>query len=128
MSTVVTGPKTALHPTTGIAGAAIVKHRAVKRGADANTYILGTANSINVGIAADDQDTAGRTFAYGHRPGELVTVEAGAAFALDAFLTSDANGRLVTATTGQNVCAVAREASTALSQLVTAEIRYQLAP
>lgn len=128
MSSVTSGPKTALHPTTYIAGAAITKHRAVKRGADANTVILGTANSLNVGIAADDQDTAGRTVLVGHRPGEMVTVEAGAAFALDAFLTSDANGRLVTATTGQQVCAVAREAATAVSQLVAAEIRFQLAP
>jgi hypothetical protein len=123
MSNVVTGPKGyAERPTTMLAGAAVTRARAVKRGADADSCVPGTANSVNLGIALEDQDTVGRPVAIVHWRGALVEAAAGAAFALDALLASDANGRLVTATSGQNVTAVARQAATALSQLVVVEI------
>ena len=48
--------------------------------------------------------------------------KAGAAFAIDAKLTTDASGRFVTATSGQNVWAKALEAATAADQLVAIEV------
>lgn len=124
------GPKSALHPNTFLAGSAVVRYRAVKRGADANSVIPATANSANIGIAEDNQDTAGRALRVADRPGESVLAEAGAAFVLDALLASDANGRLVTATTGQNVTAIARQAATTLGDLVPVEVaaKGRLAP
>jgi hypothetical protein len=121
MSNTTHGPKV-LHPSTFIAGAAINRGVAVKRGADLNAVVPATANSVNIGIAYDDQDTAGRSVAIAHRPGEIPEVRAGAAFNLDAYLTSAADGRLVTATTGQNVIAIARQSASAADQLVPAEI------
>lgn len=122
MSNVISGPKGPKAPTTYLAGTAVVRGTAVKRGADANSVIPATANSANIGIASDDQPTAGRTVSIVHRPGEIVEGRAGAAFALDAPLTSDAAAKLVTATTGQLVIAYARQAATAVDQLVPVEI------
>lgn len=116
------GPKTALQPNTFLAGAAVVRFRAVKRGADENTVIHGTAASVNLGISEDSQDTAGRSLRVADRPGESVLAEAGAAFALDALLTSDANGRLITAVATNPVTAIARQAATALGDLVAVEL------
>jgi hypothetical protein len=84
--------------------------------------VQATANSINLGVAVDDQPTVGRSFPYVDEPGENVMVRAGAAFLLDAPLTSDANGKLVTATTGQNITAHALQAATAVDQLVPARL------
>jgi hypothetical protein len=124
------GPKGALAPNSYRAGAAIVRSRSVMRGADANHAIQATANAVPLGIAYDNQQTAERPVSVVDRPGERVWGEAGAAFALDALLTSDANGRLVTCTTTQKVHAIARQAATALGDLVDVEIapRGLLAP
>lgn len=125
------GPKGALQPTTLIAESAVVKGRALRRGAaGADTVRPAIANSQTVGIAVDSQSTAGNAVAVAHRPGECIEGCSGAAFALDAYLASDANGKLVTATTGQNVAAIAREAATAADQLVAVEIPHvrMLAP
>jgi len=118
----VSGPKGALQPNTYLAGTPIVRYRAVTRGADVNSVIPAIANSVPLGIAEDDQQTATRAVRVADRPGETVLAEAGAAFALDALLTSDANGRLITCTTTQNVHAIARQAATALSDLCVVEI------
>ena len=112
------GPKGGHRPNTGVAGAAIVRGTAVKRGADQNSVIPATANSVNLGIATDDQDVVGRTVSFVDQPGEIVEGRVGAAVALDALLTSDANAKLVTATTGQVVTAVALRAATAADQLI----------
>jgi hypothetical protein len=122
MSNVISGPKGPKSPTTYLAGAAIVYGTGVKRGADANTVIPATAASANIGVATDDQPTVGRTVPVAHRPGEMVEVRAGAAFALDALLTTDAAGKFITAATTNPVTAVARQAATAVDQLVPAEI------
>ena len=124
------GPKSALQPNTFLAGAAVVRYRAVKRGADENSVVPGTANSLNLGIAEDSQDTIGRSLRVADRPGEQVLGEVGAAVALDALLASDANGRLVTATTGQNVIAIARQAGAVLGDLISVEVasKGRLAP
>lgn len=116
------GPKTALFPNTYLAGAAIVRGRAVKRGADANHVIHGTAASINLGIAEDNQDTVDRPLRVADRHGEQVWAEAGAAFALDAELTSDANGRLIAAVATNPIVAYAEQAATALGDLVSVKI------
>jgi len=115
------GPKGALAGSTMLAGAAIIRGRAVKRGADKNTAIHATLASPTVGLALDNQDNVGKAFPICHRPGEMVVALSGAAFALDAELTPDANGRLITALTTNKVCAIAREAATAIDQLVTVE-------
>lgn len=117
------GPKGALAPNTYLAGAAVVRYRAVKRGADANKVIMAAAaTDVCLGISEDNQDTVGRALRVADRPGEAVLGEAGAAFALDAKLTSDANGRLVTAAATNPVVAIARQAAVALSDLVSVEI------
>jgi hypothetical protein len=54
-----------------------------------------------------------------HLQGVILKVRAGAAFAVGAYLTTNATGRLVTATTGQFVCAKAqRQAATANGDIV----------
>jgi hypothetical protein len=120
MSTTTAGPKGGHRPNTYLAGEAISRGMGVKRGADQNTVVKGTAASVNIGVATDDQDTVGRTISVVDTPGENIEVRAGAAFALDALLTTDAAGKFVTATTGQVVTAVAKQAATALDQLVPA--------
>jgi hypothetical protein len=57
-------------------------------------------------------------FPFVDQPGEIVEARAGAAFALDALLTSDANGKLITCTTTNPVIAHALQAATAADQLV----------
>jgi hypothetical protein len=117
------GPKGALSPNTYIAGAAIVRGRVVKRGADANHCIQAVAaTDVSLGIAEDYQQTAERPLRVADRPGESTWGEAGAAFALDALLTSDANGRLATCASTNPVAAIARQAATALGDLVAVEI------
>lgn len=124
------GPKGAILPNTYLAGAAITRCRAVKRGADVNSVVPATANSTNIGIAEDNQGTAGRAVRIADRPGEQVLGEAGAAVAYDALLASDANGRLVTAASGEEVIAIARQAAAASGDLIAVEIAPQrmLAP
>lgn len=119
------GPKGALQPNTYLAGSAITRYRALKRGADANHAIPADLNAVPLGIAEDNQGTADRAVRVADRPGETVLAEAGAAFALDASLSSDANGRLivgVAAAGTNNVVAIARQAATALGDLVAVEI------
>lgn len=129
MSNVVTGPQGGIRPKTAVAGSAISKGQLLKRGADANTLIPNTAGTIaTIGCAADDQDTAARTFMYHDSPGETCQVRSGAAFALDAKLSSDASGRAITAIATHIPFAVAREAATAADQLVVAEILTQGLP
>lgn len=122
MSNTTMGPKGGHRPNTAIAGGAIVYGTGIKRGADQNTAVQATANSVNLGISLDDQGTAGRAFSFVDQAGEIVEGRAGAAFALDAPLATDANGKLVTATTGQNVTAWALQAATAADQLVPVKL------
>lgn len=122
MSQTTAGPKGPKSPNTYLAGAAITFGVTVKRGADQNTVIVATAASSNIGIATSEQDVVGGTISIADRPGEIVEARAGAAFALDALLTTDATGRLVTATTGQLVTAIAKQAATAVDQLVPVEV------
>lgn len=130
MSDVVTGPKGAHRPNTAIAGGAIVRGTAVKRGADANTLVQATNASVNQGIAIDDQPTTGRSFPFVDQPGEIVEARSGAAFALDALLMSDANGKLITCTTTNPVIAHALRAASAADQLVPVRLAQRgiLAP
>lgn len=116
------GPKGGHRPNTAIAGGAIVRGTAVKRGADQNSVVQATANSVNLGIAIDDQDTSGRTVPIVDQPGEIVMGRVGAAVALDALLNSDANGKLVTAAATENVVAQALQAATAADQLIPVKL------
>jgi hypothetical protein len=123
MPQVVSGPQGGLHPKTAIAGAAISKGQLLKRGADANTLIPNTAATIaTIAVAGDDQDTAGRPILVHDMPGEVVPVRSGAAFALDARLTSDASGRAITAAATNQSSLIAREAATAADQWVAAQL------
>lgn len=129
MSNVVSGPQGGMRPKTGIAGAAIAKGQVLKRGADANTLIPNTAGTIaSIGVALDDQDTANRSFMYEDEAGKTVSVRSGAAFALDAKLSSDASGRAITAIATHIPFAIAREAATAADQWVVAELISQGLP
>jgi hypothetical protein len=123
----VAGPKGAILGTTYKAGAAITKARILKRGADKNTAILGTANAAPLGVAMDNQDEVGSAVLVAHRAGEMVQVESGAAVALDAAVASDATGRAVTATTGQLAIGYLREAATAAGELCVLELHRHTA-
>jgi hypothetical protein len=123
------GPKGALFPTAYRAGAAISRCRFVKRGADADSVIHNAAATTrSLGISEEAQATVALPVRIAHRPGELVRIEAGAAFALDAFLTSDGTGRGITAASTNQVGAIARQAATAAGDLVLCEIHYLVAP
>jgi hypothetical protein len=130
MSTTTMGPKGGHRPNTAIAGGAIVRATAVKRGADQTTLVQATAASVNQGISVDDQPVTGRSFPFVDQPGEIVEARSGAAFALDALLTSDANGKLITASTTNPVIAHALQAATAADQLVPVRLAQRgiLAP
>lgn len=126
------GSKSALLGSTLQAGLAndIIQYRAVKRGADADHGVRATAAAVCLGIAMDNQDNINKSFPLAHRPGEMVQAEIGAAVAIDVRLTPDANGRLITAATGNPVVAYSREAGTTLGQLIVVELvaSGQLAP
>ncbi len=118
------GSKTALFASTLKAGLAtdIIQYRTVKRGADMDHGVRGTAAAVCLGIAMDNQDNIEKSFPLAHRAGEIVQGEVGAAVAIDAKLASDANGRLITAVSTNPVVAIAREAATTLSQLIAVEL------
>lgn len=122
MSQTAYGPKGARHGTTLLAGGAVVYGCAVKRGADVNHCVAGTAASVNLGIALEDQGTAEQPVAIAHTPGEIVEGRVGAAVAIDTLVTSDANGKLVAATTGQAATGITRQAATAVDQLIPIEL------
>ena len=123
------GPKGALQPTAYRVGAAVLACRILKRGADVDHVIHATAvSSVPVGISEEDQPTVDKPVRVAHRPGELVRVEAGLAFAIDAELTSDATGRAVAAVATNQYVAISRGAALAAGDLVTCEIRYGIKP
>ena len=88
---------------------------AVKMSAD-YTVTTSAANQVSVGIQQDLPAAAGR----GCRVRMLGTSKAvaGAAFAAGAKLTPNASGQLITATAGQNACAIALQAAAALNDIV----------
>lgn len=125
------GPKGAQLPASYRAGAAVVACRFVKRGADADSVVHNTApaTSASVGITEEDQPSVGRAVRVATREGELVRIEAGAAFAIDTLLGPDANGRaLAHVAPGVGVThhwgAISRQAAAVLGDLVLCEIRY----
>jgi hypothetical protein len=117
------GPKGDLG-TTYLVDAAVVKNRFVKQGTDQDHVIQGTAAAVTVGIATDNQDNVNKTVSVLTPAGaqRTVRIQAGAAFALGAKLTSDATGRGVLATTGQPVGAIAMEPCTAADQLIVCRV------
>lgn len=80
------------------------------------TVNVAGANVPTCGILQDLPDAAGVAARVRHS-GTSKGV-AGAAFAANALLTTDAQGRWVTATSGQNVGAKAIEAATAVGDIV----------
>lgn len=118
-----TGPKGSTYPNTVIADAPIVLGTGVKAAPGGLPRVVpATAASVSVGIAEDDQDTIGRTVPIASEPGAKVRGRSGAAFAIDALLTTNAAGKLVAATSGQPVIAISRQAATAADQLVTVQV------
>lgn len=118
------GPKGALFPTSYRVGAVVNACRFVKRGADENHVIHSTAAAVPVGITEEDQATVDKPVRVGHRPGEMMRIEAGAAFAADVELASDATGRAVAAVSTNPYAAISRGVAGAAGDLVTVEIRY----
>lgn len=100
----------------------------------ANQYQAVVPSSGQVALAgADAQDVLGiLQDNLGTAAGQAVQVgvagkskaKAGAAFAVDALLTTDATGRMVTATVGQHVHAVALQAAGAADEIVTVRLGY----
>lgn len=91
---------------------------AVKRTAT-GLALCGANSTTFLGVLIDDPKQG--------EPGTAVVAgaqkaKAGAAFAIDAKLTTDATGRFVTATSGQNVWAKALEAASAANELVAIEV------
>lgn len=100
-----------------IAAAPIIARRAVMRPsvalyADAAEVVPASAARDVVGIAAESQPKVGGVVHVVDRAGDSMTAESGGAFALDAKLTTDALGCLVTAAPGEPVVAVALQAAT----------------
>jgi hypothetical protein len=118
----INGPKGAVNPAVALAGAAVKKGHAVKRGADVEHVITGTLNARCIGIATDDQDTAEKAVPYAYRPGERVVGVAGAAVAIDVYVKSDANGKLITAATGELVIGRTLEAAGADLDMIVVEV------
>jgi hypothetical protein len=124
------GPKGALFPTTYRAGAAVLPARFVKRGADADSVVHNAAETTPpLGITEEGQATVGKPVRVAHREGELVRIEAGAAFAIDVQLASDATGRaILRSAPGVSVThhwgAISRQAAAVAGDLVLCEIRY----
>lgn len=119
------GPKGPIEMTTMLAGPTpIVKNRFVKTGADGDHAVPATAASVNLGVAMDNQDIAEKTFPLAHKPGQTVLVEAGAAIAAGALITSDASGRGITAATTNPVSGINRDtnAVTTAGQLFVCEL------
>lgn len=122
------GPKGALMPSAIRVGAAVEANRIIKRGADKDHAVLSTAISTGMmGITEEAQATVDKPVRYAHRPGELVRLEAGAAVALDAKVTSDGTGRGTTAAATNPYIAIAREAAAAAGDLFLVEIAYGVA-
>lgn len=82
-------------------------------------YALAGANAVVDGLI-HNLPKSGEDCRVVCAPVARVKVKAGAAFAVNALLTTDASGRFVTATTGQNVCAKALKAAAALGDIVEA--------
>lgn len=102
---------TAAADFTGKEGHAVV-------GSGATVAIAGAAARA-IGLLADEVP-AGKSATV--QVAGVARGRAGAAFAAWANLATDAQGRLVTATTGQTIVAQAYEAATAAGQLVRVEV------
>ena len=105
-------------PKTYRAGAAVQQYRAVKQGADVDHVVPATLNSLNRGIAIDNQDVIGQPVAVAEDISDTPAWESGAAFAAGAKLASDATGRAVAAPATQPVLAFAQRAATGAGQLI----------
>lgn len=91
---------------------------AVKRTAT-GIALCGANSTTFLGVLIDDPK-AGEPGTAKVR--DVAKAKAGAAFAIDVKLTTDASGRFVTATSGQNVWAKALEAAGAADELVSVEV------
>lgn len=110
----------AVAPDTFVAGEdlSLAHHRFVAVSAD-HTLIRATGPTSKVVGIQDDKPfaAAGAQVGIRHLTGPSL-IEAGAAFAAGAFLTSDGVGRAVTATAGQAYFAIATKPATALGDHV----------
>lgn len=111
------GPKVG-NPNSYVAEAAVTQYRFVKRGAAADGVVPATAASTNVGVALDNQDTVGQPVLVADDPSDKPLVEAGGAIAVGAKVTSDANGKAVTAAAGNPVSAIALAAASGAGDLI----------
>ncbi len=85
--------------------------------------LAGAAAQDVVGILQDNLGTAaGQAVQVGYSGKSKA--KAGAAFAVDALLTTDATGRLVTAALGEHVHAIALQAAGAADEIVTVRLGY----
>ena len=95
------------------------QYRCVRRTAT-GFALVGAANAANVLGILQDNPRLGEGGTIKVRDVSKAVI--GAAVAVDALLTTDAQSRLVTATTGQNVVARALEAGGTVNQLISVEL------
>lgn len=109
--------------TTLLLGSGTVeKGRGVVYGADDSHCVRAGAAAVIVGVSVEDETVAEKAVPVAYKPGDNILVEAGAAFANNAKLTTNASGQFITAVTGNPVCAVSRKAATAAGQYVPATL------
>lgn len=77
------------------------------------------AEAVGVSLEAVAVSSAGTTLAVAALDGSKVEVAAGAAVTIGDFVTSDAQGRAVTATTGERILGQAMEAAGAADEVIT---------
>jgi len=83
----------------------------------ADTVDTAGAGELCIGVLQNNPNAAGLV-ATVSRDGDVTRVVAGAAFSAGVKLASDANGKAVLATTGDEVIGISNQAATALDEVV----------
>lgn len=112
---------------TGIAGTAVTIYRFVALAADGQMDHVASAQGDVDGIAGESQATVGRDFPVVLPDGALCKVEAGAAVAVGALVSSDASGRAITHVAAVDNVAVGRawSAASAAGDIITIQFVHK---
>lgn len=109
---------------TGVAGSAVSQFHFVAHAVDGEFDHAG-AGVLASGVAQADADAQGKAFPIAIMDGSVVKVKAGAAFARNANLTPNASGKAVAATTGNQINAIALEASNGADEIVAVQLMFR---
>ncbi len=99
------------------ASAAITKRRAVRLATNGATQADASTDFISAPELNAESGDRVDVIQQG-----ITQAESGAAIVLGAFLTADSSGRMITATTGQRVIAMALEAASLASDIISVQI------